>query len=85
MIVVPQCRKRVFLLVAIFVVHSMIQDFFDDLLQIFSCSDLYRSYTMSDEFSDDLGRFFTELGSGSPEEVPTQSADDEATEQAARK
>jgi hypothetical protein len=39
----------------------------------------------SDEFSSDLGRFFTELGSGSPEEVPDTSADDETAEQQARR
>ncbi len=32
-----------------------------------------------------MGRFFTELGSGSPEEVPDTSADDETAEQQARR
>ena len=42
-------------------------------------------FVVVDEFSDDLGRFFAELGSGSPEEVPDQSADDETAELAARR
>ena len=58
---------------------------FDNKFRTISWLSFNVVYFFSDEFSDDLGRFFEELGSGSPEEVSDKSADDETADLQARR